>query len=50
MTVLVAYATTSSSTAEIAGWIAAEMRDAGLDVRLRPAGEVEDVAGYEALA
>jgi menaquinone-dependent protoporphyrinogen oxidase len=49
MTVLVAYGTMSGSTAEIAGWIAEELRSAGLDVRLRPAGEVDDVAGYEAL-
>jgi menaquinone-dependent protoporphyrinogen oxidase len=49
MTVLVAYGSTGGSTAEIAGWIAEELRTAGLDVRLLPAGEVDDVAGYEAL-
>ncbi|MEU8239010.1 flavodoxin domain-containing protein [Actinoplanes missouriensis] len=49
MTVLVAYATTGGSTAEIAGWIADELRTAGLDVRVSPAGEVEDVSGCEAL-
>lgn len=48
-TALVAYATVSGGTGEIAGWIAAELRDAGLDVRLAPAGEVDDVAGYDAL-
>ena len=49
MTVLVAYGTTGGSTAEIAGWIAEELRTAGLDVRLLAAGAVDDVAGYEAL-
>lgn len=49
MTVLVAYATMSGSTAEIARWVAEEMQDAGLDVQVRPAGEVEDATGYEAV-
>ncbi|MFI7542289.1 flavodoxin domain-containing protein [Actinoplanes sp. NPDC049599] len=49
MTVLVAYGTTGGSTAEIAGWIAEELTAAGLGVRLLPAAEVDDVAGYEAL-
>ena len=49
MTVLVAYGTMCGSTAEIAGWIAEEMRAAGLDVDVRPAGAVDDVDGYEAL-
>jgi menaquinone-dependent protoporphyrinogen oxidase len=49
MTVLVAYATTGGSTAEMAGWIAEELRTAGLGVRLLPAAAVDDVAGYEAL-
>ncbi|MEU8233290.1 flavodoxin domain-containing protein [Actinoplanes sp. NPDC048967] len=49
MTVLVAYGSTGGSTAEIAGWIAEEFRAAGLDVRLLPADEVDDVAGYDAL-
>ncbi|KUL39318.1 flavodoxin domain-containing protein [Actinoplanes awajinensis] len=49
MTALVAYATSGGSTAEIAGWIAEELRTAGLDTRLLAAGEVDDVAGYEAL-
>jgi menaquinone-dependent protoporphyrinogen oxidase len=49
MTVLVAYGTTGGSTAEIAGWIAEELRAAGIDTRLLAAGAVGDVAGYEAL-
>lgn len=49
MTVLVAYGTTGGSTAEIADWIAEELRAAGLDVRLLPAGAVDDVADDEAL-
>lgn len=49
MTVLVTYGTTGGSTAEIGGWIAEELRTAGLDVRLLAADAVDDVAGYEAL-
>ncbi|HEU4421703.1 MAG TPA: flavodoxin domain-containing protein [Pilimelia sp.] len=49
MTVLVAYGTMYGSTAEIAGWIAEEMRAAGFDVDVRPAAAVDDVDGYEAL-
>jgi menaquinone-dependent protoporphyrinogen oxidase len=49
MTVLVAYGTTGGGTGEIAGWIADELRAAGLPVHLVPAGEVVDVAGYGAL-
>jgi menaquinone-dependent protoporphyrinogen oxidase len=49
MTVLVAYATNAGSTAEIAGWIAEEIRSAGFEVILRAAGEVDDITPYEAL-
>ena len=49
MTVLVAYGSTGGSTAEIAGWIAEELRSAGFGVRLLAADAVEEVAGYEAL-
>jgi menaquinone-dependent protoporphyrinogen oxidase len=49
MTVLVSYATTAGSTAEIAEWIGEELRDAGLTVELRPAAEVHDIAGYTAV-
>jgi menaquinone-dependent protoporphyrinogen oxidase len=49
MTVLVAYGTVGGSTAEIAEWIGAQMGDAGLDVSVRPVGDVDDVAGFEAL-
>ncbi|MEU4689882.1 flavodoxin domain-containing protein [Actinoplanes sp. NPDC023714] len=49
MTVLVAYATSGGSTAEIAGWIAEELRAAGLETRVLAAADVDDVGGYEAL-
>lgn len=49
MTVLVSYATTGGSTAEIAGWIAEELRATGLTVEVRPAAEVDDIAGYAAI-
>ncbi|GAA4711506.1 flavodoxin domain-containing protein [Phytohabitans rumicis] len=49
MTVLVSYATTGGSTAEIAEWIAEELRVAGLAVAVRPAAEVDDLAGYDAV-
>ena len=49
MTVLVAYGTTGGGTGEIAGWIADELRAAGLPVHLMPAAEVTDVEGYGAL-
>jgi menaquinone-dependent protoporphyrinogen oxidase len=49
MTVLVAYGSTGGSTAEIADWIGAELRAAGLDVRVQSAADVTDVAGYDAL-
>ncbi|GAA4475541.1 flavodoxin domain-containing protein [Phytohabitans houttuyneae] len=49
MTVLVAYATTGGSTAEIAGWIAEELRGAALAVDVRPAAEVDDIDGYAAV-
>ena|SRR5439155_8225849 len=49
MNVLVAYATTGGSTAEIARWIAEELRDAGLTVDVRPAADVDNLAGYRAI-
>jgi menaquinone-dependent protoporphyrinogen oxidase len=49
MTVLVAFGTTNGSTGEIAGWIGAELVAAGLVVEVRPAAEVRDVDGYEAV-
>lgn len=48
MKVLVAVASRHGSTREIAGAIADELRAAGLDVDCREAGEVTDVAGYDA--
>jgi menaquinone-dependent protoporphyrinogen oxidase len=49
MTVLIAYGTTGGGTGEIAGWIAEELRAAGLRVHVSPAGEVGDVTEYDAL-
>jgi menaquinone-dependent protoporphyrinogen oxidase len=49
MNVLVAYGTTGGGTAEIAGWIAEELRAAGLVADVRPVGEVGSVDGYDAL-
>ncbi|MBM2616302.1 flavodoxin [Actinoplanes sp. LDG1-06] len=49
MDVLVAYGTTGGGTAEIAQWIAEELRDAGLRVHLTPIREVGDVAIYDAV-
>jgi menaquinone-dependent protoporphyrinogen oxidase len=49
MTVLVAYATTNGSTGEIAQWIADELRSRGLAATARPAAEVTDVSGCEAV-
>ena len=46
--VLVAYATKHGSTAEIAQAIADEIGRAGHDVDCLPAGEVENVDGYDA--
>lgn len=49
MLVLVAYGTTGGGTGEIAGWIAEELRAAGLTVSLMPAVAVSDVSGYDAM-
>src|SRR3982751_2220686 len=48
MRILVAYGTTSGSTGEIAEWIGEELR-AGFAVDVRPAGEVQDLDGYDAV-
>jgi menaquinone-dependent protoporphyrinogen oxidase len=47
MTVLVAYASKRGSTAEIAGFIADTLRDAGLSVDCVEAANVEDVRPYD---
>jgi menaquinone-dependent protoporphyrinogen oxidase len=47
--ILVAYGSTGGGTEEIAGWIAAELRAAGHEVRLAPAARVDDVADCDAL-
>jgi len=49
MRVLVAYASKRGSTAEIAEVVAAALRESGLAVDLRPAGEVKDLDGYGAV-
>ncbi len=47
--VLVAFASQNGSTAGIAGTIAAELRDAGLEADCRPVAAVSDLAGYDAV-
>ncbi len=47
--VLVAYASAHHSTEEIAATIAGTLREAGLEVDLRPAEEVRDVTPYGAV-
>jgi menaquinone-dependent protoporphyrinogen oxidase len=47
--VLVAYATRSGSTREIAEVIAATLREHGLEVDLKPARDVRTLEGYRAV-
>ncbi len=47
--VLVAYASQSGSTAGIAATIATELRAAGLSVDCRPASDVRELTGYQAI-
>lgn len=47
--ILVAYGSRRGGTAEIAGWIGAELRKAGLHADVRPAGAVRDLAAYHAV-
>ena len=47
--VLVAHASKRGSTEEVAAFVAARLREHGLDVDLRPAAEVEDVSSYGAV-
>jgi menaquinone-dependent protoporphyrinogen oxidase len=47
--VLVAYATKHGATAEIAERIGEVLRRAGLEVDVRPAGQVDDLAAYGAV-
>jgi len=47
--VLLAFATKQGFTGEVADAVASVLREAGLDVELRPAGEVRDVAGHRAV-
>jgi menaquinone-dependent protoporphyrinogen oxidase len=45
--ILLAYATKHGSTREVADAIGAVLREHGLDVTVRPARDVEDVAGFD---
>lgn len=47
--VLIAYATTSGSTQEIAEFVASELTHQGWTVDLRPCREVHDLTGYNAI-
>ncbi|WP_131736250.1 flavodoxin domain-containing protein [Actinomadura roseirufa] len=47
--VLVAFASERGGTAEIAEWIGAELRRAGVDADVRPAGTVSTLDGYDAV-
>jgi len=47
--VLVAYASKKGSTAEVATFVAKRLREQGLEVDLRPAPEVDDLAVYDAV-
>src|SRR5918994_3034373 len=49
MPILVAYASKHSSTEEIAQRIADTMREAGRAAEARPASEVDDLSGYDAV-
>ena len=44
---LVAYCSKRGSTMEIAEWIGADLREAGVDVDVRPANSVKEVAPYD---
>ena len=48
-TILVAYASKSGATAEIANWIGDALRQNGAAVELRPADEVISLEGYDAV-
>jgi menaquinone-dependent protoporphyrinogen IX oxidase len=47
--VLVTYATKHGSTAELAGWIADEVREAGANVDVSPVTAAPSLAGYDAV-
>jgi menaquinone-dependent protoporphyrinogen oxidase len=47
--ILVAYATRYGSTHEVAGQVAATLRDNGLEVDLQPVGQVQTVDDYRAV-
>ena len=47
--ILVAYATRTGTTEEVAGTIAEVLKEAGQEVDVHPAGEVRDLSGYDAV-
>jgi menaquinone-dependent protoporphyrinogen oxidase len=47
--VLIAHGTKNGSTAEIAEWIAEELREQGFDTDVRSAASVRDVTAYDAV-
>lgn len=49
MSILVAYASKHGATQEIAEHIATTLRSAGQDVEARPAKEIHDLTGYDAV-
>ena len=49
MSVLVAYGSKHGSTREVAEFVAETLRERGLEVELEAAGEVRELAGYEAV-
>ncbi|WNI14330.1 flavodoxin domain-containing protein [Actinacidiphila sp. ITFR-21] len=47
--ILVVYASRNGSTAQIAGWIAGTAAERGVAATVRPAAEVGDISGYDAV-
>jgi menaquinone-dependent protoporphyrinogen oxidase len=47
--ILIAYGSSNGSTAEIAGWIGAVLRERGLTVDVENASEVDDITPYRAV-
>jgi menaquinone-dependent protoporphyrinogen oxidase len=47
--VLVAFATRYGSTGEVADAVGSQLREQGLEVDVKPAGEVDSLAGYSAV-
>lgn len=49
MNVLVCYGSKRGGTRDLAEWIGSALREQGMPAEVRPAGGVEDVAGYDAV-